>query len=280
MAAQTLWSLLTVLVIDFGIQFLFYIHAIIFTTEKYYDFSGALTNISMVTAALFWRHDAQESIASLHPRQITIAVFVYLWAIRLGGYLFWRILKENKDSRFTEFKKNPFEFAKPWFIQFLWIILTGLAAFIVLGNPTSQQALFAPDYIGIIIWVFGFMVEVVADYQKTVFKAKNPRMFISTGIWSWSRYANYNGEITLWIGMFILCIGGFVEPWNWVGIISPVFVAGLIIGVSGIPLLEKSSNERYGHMPEYQQYKARTSTFFLWPPRKHIHVNLDSELAS
>ena len=77
---------------------------------------------------------------------------------------------------------------------------------------------------GIIIWIFGFSVETIADAQKNAFKNAHPNDFVQSGIWRYSRYANYNGEITLWIGMFILCANGFIEPWNWIGILSPLFV--------------------------------------------------------
>lgn len=151
-------------------------------------------------------------------------------------------------QRFDELKKDPVKFAIPWFLQVVWIYLTALPVWIILGNAgsLSRKDLFWADIVGIIIWVFGFTVEVIADTQKFIFKEKNPRDFISTGIWQYSRYANYNGEITLWIGMFILCTGGFVEAWQWVSIISPLFVAFLITRVSGIPLLEASSEKRYG----------------------------------
>ena len=184
-------------------------------------------------------------------------------------------------------KKDPVKFAIPWFLQVVWIYLTALPVWIILGNAgsASRKDLFWADIIGIIIWGFGFTVEVIADTQKFIFKEKNPRDFISTGIWQYSRYANYNGEITLWIGMFILCTGGFVEDWQWVSIISPLFVAFLITRVSGIPLLEASAEKRYGErqgafflqtvltnqlnkQTDYKEYKARTSKFFLWFPKK------------
>ncbi|KAJ3078742.1 hypothetical protein HK102_004270 [Quaeritorhiza haematococci] len=267
-------SLLTTFLIDFAIQFVFYVFAAVYQTEKYYDLSGALTYFTCTLVALLYRHlpsdtSPPNSISSLSPRQIIAATFVLIWCSRLGSFLFLRIRRTKNDERFDKLKKNPFTFAIPWILQVLWILLTALPVYIILGNPTSLQPSFIwSDIVGIIIWVFGFSVEAIADYQKNAFKNKNPRDFVSTGIWSWSRYANYNGEITLWVGMMFLCAHGFVEAWQWVGIVSPVFVATLILGVSGVPLLEKSSEEKYGSRADYQAYKARTSKFFLWPPKK------------
>ncbi|KAI8815453.1 hypothetical protein BJ742DRAFT_703369 [Cladochytrium replicatum] len=262
-------SLFFTFIVDFAIQLAFYIYSSAMQTEKFYDVSASITYISCVLVALCWRQ-LDDRLETLSPRQIVAALTVLVWAVRLGSYLFWRILKEGDDKRFATLKKNPIQFAIPWFLQVVWIFLTPLPVYIILGNRSSEQPTFGSwsDILGLIIWAFGFVVEVRADTQKTIFKNKYPKQFISTGIWAWSRYANYNGEITLWIGSFILCAGGFVEGWQWVGIISPIFVAGLICGISGIPLLEKSSQERYGALPEYQAYKARTSKFFLWPPKR------------
>jgi steroid 5-alpha reductase family enzyme len=158
----------------------------------------------------------------------------------------------------------------PWVLQIIWIYLTALPVFIVLGNSgisSQSRTLIWSDWVGIVIWLFGFTVEVVADAQKMIFKIDHPNDFIRTGIWKYCRYANYNGEITLWIGMFVLCAHGFIENWQWIGIISPIFVSCLIIFVSGIPLLEASSEKRYGEREDYKEYKKSTSKYFLWFPR-------------
>ncbi len=261
-------SLLVTFIIDAAIQITFFIPAAIFSTERYYDFSGAITYISCVLTALLWRQNVNDSIPLLSARQIIVACFVLLWAIRLGTWLFLRILREGHDARFNDLKKSPVRFFIPWFFQILWIYSTALPAYIILANPGFSQApLIWSDIIGILIWIFGFAVEVVADYQKNVFKNKHPGDFVNVGIWKYSRYANYNGEWTLWIGMLILCIHGFIAPWQFVGVWSPIFVSILLFLVSGIPLLEKSSERKYGNREDYKRYKATTSFFFLWPPR-------------
>lgn len=264
-------SLLVTFLLDFAIQLACYVPSAILKTEKIYDLSGSLTYISCILVALLWRQDSQQdSVSLLSARQIIAATFVLIWATRLGTWLFLRILREGKDSRFNELKQNPLRFAIPWFLQVLWIFFTALPVFIILGNPgyTQPAGLIWSDIVGIIIWTFGFIVEVTADYQKNAFKNKFPKDFVNAGIWKWSRYANYNGEITLWVGMLILCAHGFVEPWQWVGLWSPIFVSLLICLVSGIPLLEKSSEKKYGQREDYIQYKQATSKFFLWPPKK------------
>jgi steroid 5-alpha reductase family enzyme len=153
-------------------------------------------------------------------------------------------------------------------MQFIWIFLTAFPVFVVIGNPSlTQSAIYWPDYLGLSIWIFGFVFECVADYQKQVFKTKYPADFMSTGLYAYCRYPNYFGEVVLWIGVFVIAQSGFVESWQWVTIISPLFVFCLIFFVSGVALSEKNSEARYGTKDEFKIYKARTSLFVPWFPK-------------
>ncbi|KAJ3251886.1 hypothetical protein HDU77_005547 [Chytriomyces hyalinus] len=261
-------SLGITLAVDFGIQLVFYIYSAARQTETLYDLSGSLTYIVCVLVALLLRDNGDvNAISSLHPRQIVAAALVLIWALRLGSFLFMRVQK-HADRRFDTLKTNPVQFAIPWSLQVIWIFLTAFPVFAILGNiSTAQNAFGASDGIGIAIWVFGFVVEAVADAQKSAFKTKNPTKFMQTGLFKYSRYPNYFGEVTLWVGMFILCANGFTDSWQWVTIISPIFVFCLIYFLSGVAMLEKSSEARYGQDPEFIAYKARTSKFILWFPK-------------
>jgi steroid 5-alpha reductase family enzyme len=163
-------TLLTVFVIDAAIQIVFYIHAAIFKTEKWYDFSGALTNLSCALVSLLLRPEGQQ-ISELSGRQITASIFVCVWCIRLGTYLFYRILRTKDDKRFDELKKNPISFAVPWSLQIVWIYLTALCVWIINGNDAREmRGWWAVDYVGIVVWVIGFGWEATADWQKNAFK--------------------------------------------------------------------------------------------------------------
>lgn len=106
------------------------------------------------------------------------------------------------------------------------------------------------------------------SFLQPLQQTKHPKDFITTGLFRFSRYPSYFGEVVLWLGMYLLCLGGFTESWQWVGTISPVFVFILLYFVSGVRMLEKSSEERYGKREDYQRYKAQTSQFIPWFPRK------------
>jgi steroid 5-alpha reductase family enzyme len=80
-------------------------------------------------------------------------------------------------------------------------------------------------------------------------------------LWSISRHPNYFGEITLWTGMSLVGLSGVAKygPGEIIGcVLSPLMVAFLITQLSGIPLLEKSADERWGKEEAYQKYKRET----------------------
>jgi len=140
----------------------------------------------------------------------------------------------------------------------LWVTFTMVAALITITTTTRKELdLFA--LIGLLVWVFGFTMEVMADYQKSRFNADkaNQGKFIQSGLWSRSRHPNYFGEITLWIGVMIIALP-VLHGWQWVALISPVFVALLLTRVSGIPLLEKKADQKWGGQEAYETYKKQT----------------------
>ena len=83
------------------------------------------------------------------------------------------------------------------------------------------------------------------------------RKFISSGLWSISRHPNYFGEIILWIGIFIISLPS-LEGFEYLTVISPLFVFVLLNKISGINLLEKKADETWGDLDEYKNYKKST----------------------
>jgi steroid 5-alpha reductase family enzyme len=183
---------------------------------------------------------------------------VVAWAARLGSFLFRRVSRHGKDDRFDEIKPSFLRFLNTWTIQGLWVVLTAAAAWIAITSAT-RVALDGWALAGFVVWAAGFGIEIVADNQKGRFKADpaNDGKFISTGLWSKSRHPNYFGEIVLWIGVLLIAIP-VLEGWQWVALLSPVFVALLLIKASGIPLLEKKADSKWGGQADYEAYKKNT----------------------
>jgi steroid 5-alpha reductase family enzyme len=169
-----------------------------------------------------------------------------------------RIRKAGKDGRFDEMKPSFVRFLNAWNLQGLWITFTVSAALVAITTLTRKPiGLFAG--LGFLIWIIGFAFEATADAQKNRFRAdpKNKGAFIQTGLWARSRHPNYFGEIVLWIGVAVICLP-VLRGWQWVTLISPVFVTLLLTRISGIPMLEARADERWGGQEDYEAYKART----------------------
>ncbi len=235
----------------FLINWLVFIPANMMQTEKFFDLTGSLTYITVTIVA--FTHSQ-----NIDDRSILLAALVMIWALRLGTFLFRRILQDGKDDRFDKIKPNFLRFLNVWTLQALWVSLTAAAALIAI-TTTERKELSIFAIIGGVIWVIGFLFEVIADYQKRQFK-KNPAnkgRFIHTGLWSKSRHPNYFGEITLWIGIFIIAIP-VLQGWQWVALLSPIFVILLLTKISGVPGLEAKANKKWGGQADYEAYKAKT----------------------
>ena len=235
----------------FLIQWLAFLPAYLRQTEKFYDITGSLTYISIITLAVIFS-------PRIDARSIILWALVVVWAVRLGSFLFRRIQKAGKDDRFDEFKPSFIRFLNVWTIQGLWITFTAAAALVAI-TTTNRKELDAFALVGLLVWIFGFAIEVVADSQKSRFSADpaNKGKFIRTGLWSRSRHPNYFGEIALWVGVAVIALP-VLQGWQWVALISPVFVTLLITRVSGVPMLEAKADKKWGGQAEYESYKKRT----------------------
>jgi steroid 5-alpha reductase family enzyme len=229
-------------------------------TEHYFDLTGSLTYITLIVVAAALSDD-------LDARSVVVAVMVLVWALRLGTFLFRRVRRDGRDGRFDSIKVDPLRFFMTWTLQGLWVLLTVACALaIVTGDERESFDLLA--WIGTVVWVIGFAIEAVADHQKSTFKrdSANEGRFITSGLWAWSRHPNYFGEITLWLGVAIMAVP-VLSGWRWVMLISPIFVMVLLTRISGIPMLERRAQKRWGDEPAFQEYTKQTPVLIPRPPR-------------
>jgi len=245
----------------FVIQWIAFIPAYSMQTEKFYDLTGSITYLTVITTAVFLS-------PSIDMRALLMTGIIAVWAIRLGSFLFLRIRAAGEDRRFREIKPSFARFLLAWTLQGLWVSFS-LAAALAAITSTVRVGIDAFAIIGFLIWVAGFAIEVIADRQKSDFKSlpKNKDNFIHTGLWAWSRHPNYFGEIVLWIGVAIIALP-ILRGWQWATLISPLFIILLLTRISGIPMLEKRADEKWGGQPEYEAYKAGTSVLVPMPPKK------------
>lgn len=237
--------------VAFVVQWVAFIPASIAQTDRYFDATGSVTYIGVTAMLLLLA-------PGLDARSLILGALVIIWAVRLGSFLLARNLRSGGDDRFDEIKRSKLRFLSVWTVQGLWVSLTAAAVWITIASA-STVPLGWTTWVGLAVWVLGFGMEVVADLQKSRFKANknNDGKFIQSGLWSVVRHPNYLGEILLWVGVFIIAAPA-LQGWQWVAILSPVFVVVLLTRVSGIPLLEAKAQRKWGDDPEYLAYRART----------------------
>jgi steroid 5-alpha reductase family enzyme len=242
----------------FLIQWLAFIRAYLLQNEGFFDLTGSLTYISVTAVALVLG-------PVVDGRSVLLLAVVVIWAARLGAFLFGRIRRAGKDTRFDTIKPSFVRFLNVWTLQALWVSLT-LAAALAAITATVRRRLDVFALVGFLVWAAGLIIEATADVQKGRFRAdpRNKGRFIDSGLWSWSRHPNYFGEIVLWIGVAIIA-APVLRGWQWVTMISPVFVILLLTRVSGIPLLEKGADQRWGGRDDYEAYKKRTPVLVPMP---------------
>ena len=258
-AATDIENVLRVVILAFLIQWIAFIPAYVFQTEKFYDLTGSLTYLSVVWYSLYL---ASNGFMNVNTANITVVVFISLWAVRLGSFLFMRIHKDGEDKRFRTIKPSATQFFMTWTLQGLWVSLCSMCALTAISSDTGVviNTLF---YIGLGLFVIGFSTEVIADNQKSKFRSlpENRDKFITTGLWAKSRHPNYFGEIVLWTGIAVMSFSS-LDGWQYLTLISPIFTYILLVYVSGVRMLEARSDIKWSENEAYQSYKS--STPVLW----------------
>ena len=246
------WPAMTALALGaFAIQWLAFIPARLFQTERFYDLTGSITYIAVTLAVI-------SAATAPSSAQWLIALMIFIWAGRLGNFLFRRIHAAGGDQRFDHIKVSSSRFFVAWTLQGAWVVMTSCAALTAILSA-EQTAVGVIYVMGAVMWVAGFVIEVMADQQKSRFRADpaNAGRFINVGLWARSRHPNYFGEILLWAGIAVMAIP-YLSSTQWVVMLSPLFVYALLTRISGIPTLARRGQQLWGDDPTYQAYVANT----------------------
>ena len=251
---------LRVVILAFIIQWIAFLPAYIFQTEKFYDLTGSLTYLSVIWYSLT---SSSNYFANLNVANIIIVLLITLWAVRLGSFLFIRIHKDGEDKRFRTIKPSVTQFFMTWTLQGLWVSLCSMCALTAISSDSGIviNALF---YLGLGLFIFGFVTEVIADKQKTAFRSipENRDKFIITGLWAKSRHPNFFGEIVLWTGIAVISFSSLTGL-QYLTLISPVFTYLLLVYVSGVRMLEAQADKKWGDNEEYIKYKTETPVLMI-----------------
>jgi steroid 5-alpha reductase family enzyme len=195
-------------------------------------------------------------------------LLVLIWGLRLAFYLWSRNKKVGEDYRYQEMRRDwgkshrLHAFFKVFMLQgvLMWIISFP----IMMINAQANRVPFNDftHYIGLGLWVIGFLFEVGGDWQLARFKADpaNKGLVMDKGFWRYTRHPNYFGETVLWWGFFLLTFTSIDNLWT---VIGPVLITILLLKVSGVSLLEKKLSKN----SKYAEYQRKTSAFIPLPPK-------------
>ena len=240
------------------IHWIAYIPAYMFQTEKFYDLTGSVTYLSVVWFVFLYTYKS----ISLNFGNLILVLLISIWTIRLGLFLFMRIHKAGEDKRFRSIKTSASQFFMTFTLSGLWVTLCSMCALVAISSPEGL-VMNALTYIGIILFIIGFGIEIVADNQKTAFRSieANKDSFITSGLWSKSRHPNYFGEVLLWFAIAVISFSS-LEGLQLITLISPVFTYILLVYVSGVRMLEDMNDKKWADDENYKSYKENTPMLF------------------
>lgn len=203
------------------------------------------------------------------PRGALLLALVWLWGLRLGGYLAWRNHGRGEDPRYAAMRRRHGDrFARVSLVTVFglqgvlqWFVALPL---LVAMLAPGARPLGALDAIGVAGFAIGLGFETVGDLQLARFRADpaSRGRVMDRGLWRYTRHPNYFGDSVAWWGLFAIALG---TPAGAFTIASPLLMTYLLLRVSGVALLERSLQRT---RPDYRDYIERTSAFFPRPPRR------------
>ncbi|MBN8553219.1 MAG: DUF1295 domain-containing protein [Caulobacterales bacterium] len=203
-------------------------------------------------------------------RQALLAGLCAAWALRLGGHLSARWLRNGEDKRYQSLLARLTARGLSWPLATL-IFVFGLqgALLLLVCLPVQIGQAFSHPPIGWLGWAgttlaaFGLIFEAIADHQLEQFKSDpaNAGQVMDRGLWRYTRHPNYFGDACVWWGLGLIACE---VPGGWITLAGPAFLTFTLMKWSGAPLLEKGMASS---RPGYADYVRRTSGFVPWPPR-------------
>lgn len=257
--SEIIWqSLVASLVVNIGMFFVAFKNK----TDKLTDISYALTFFLIACFALF------RSSSDVVSQAIFVAVTI--WSTRLGGFLLYRVWKKGKDARFDQMRGSFIKFGRFWLLQGITVWVVMLGPVMLISNIGKDRPFSASLLMGLLVFSLGLLIESIADVQKYNFSLvkSNKEKWIQEGVWKYSRHPNYFGEMLVWLGLFMAGLQYYSGVETAVAFISPLFIFCLLMFVSGVPILERNADKKWGSDPEYKKYKKRTSLIVLLPNKK------------
>jgi steroid 5-alpha reductase family enzyme len=198
-------------------------------------------------------------------RRWLLLALVTIWGLRLSWHIQRKTVGKGEDPRYAALLRDatPAQVVRKVFLLqafITWFVSFPLQLSAVTGpTPTPLTTV---TVLGVAVWLVGVTFEAVGDRQLRVFKSDpaNRGVVMDRGLWAWTRHPNYFGDATVWWGLWLTTINGWLSLAT-VG--SPLLMTYFLVYVTGARLTEKLMAGR----PGFADYQARTAFFFPRPPR-------------
>lgn len=193
-------------------------------------------------------------------------ILISIWGLRLFGHIFYRNYNKPEDFRYAKWRKEwgkwvvVRSFFQIYLLQalFMWIV-----SFTYIFMYPVRYCNLLLYFAAFMKWLIGFIFESVSDRELSRFMSKpeNKGQVLTTGLWKYTRHPNYFGEATMWWGIAFI---SFAASGSLLPFIGSAFITFSLLYISGVPILEKRNQNK----PGYQEYKAKTSKFIPWFPKR------------
>ena len=182
------------------------------------------------------------------------------WGVRLGWFLVRRELHPSYRNELASVQERgagitPARKVIIWVgVALLYVIMYAPALFhLAPAHAPAALAATVTQVLGLALMAGGLLMEGVADRQKSAFKAAHPQAFSDVGLYRWVRCPNYLGEITFWLGNWVVAMAFYTSVVQWI-VASVGFACILLIMMGSTKRLERQQERRYGAQAAYQHY--------------------------
>lgn len=254
-------ALLATGLISMCLQTIFFVISLLLRTEKLFDVAGPSNFVVLAIATL-----------TLGPgptaRKSLVTIYVVIWGARLGLFLLMRILHWGHDRRLKPMRGSIGRMALFWGMQAFWVWATSFPVTVANTSPAGSALSWRDGVAGLAV-IAAIILEAVADSTKLSHRqsdGESGKPWVNYGPWKWSRHPNYFAEIVTWWGILAASWPDIGVRMRWLAFLSPVIVTSLLLFVSGVPILEKSADRKYGDRNDYLDYQRNTSVLVPVPP--------------
>jgi steroid 5-alpha reductase family enzyme len=113
-------------------------------------------------------------------------------------------------------------------------------------------------YVGLFLQSMGFILESIADTQKTKFKSRNHFTWCNVGLWRISTHPNYFGEGLFWLGTYLSHGFHAIFP----SVLATIGLAFIMVVLKGSARsLASKQKEKYGQDPDFCDFQRSHNVF-------------------